>query len=163
MVCNSSWHLPGNPKLVWHPVRLVKEGGCVDLSMGTRQLNYPLYWSSLDLKALLLLHLFLFLSRIIMLCHCSSTMTKNHFLILFFVTKWPVCVDVPWFNPHTPHFSVLAGVWAADGWLPFWASLWWRVLPGRGPPCAHHWAARTHSQAHRALRKILQGVLQQER
>ena len=33
--CNrtSTWHLPRNPKLVWHPARLIKEGGCVDLSM----------------------------------------------------------------------------------------------------------------------------------
>ena len=35
MVCNRSWHLPGNPKWVWHPTRLIKERGCVDLSMDT--------------------------------------------------------------------------------------------------------------------------------
>ena len=28
--------------MVWHPARLLKEGGCVDLSMDTLHLNYPL-------------------------------------------------------------------------------------------------------------------------
>ena len=42
MVCNRSWHLPGCPKLVWHPARLIKEGVCVDLSMDTLHLKYPL-------------------------------------------------------------------------------------------------------------------------
>ena len=42
MVCSRSWHLPGNPKLVWHPAYLIKEGGCVDLSMDTLHLKYPL-------------------------------------------------------------------------------------------------------------------------
>ena len=27
MVCNRSWHIPGYPKLVGHPARLIKEGG----------------------------------------------------------------------------------------------------------------------------------------
>ena len=42
IVCNRSWHLPGNPELMWHPARLKKEGGCVDLSMDTLHLKYPL-------------------------------------------------------------------------------------------------------------------------
>ena len=35
MLCSRSWHFPGNPKLVWHPARLIKEGGCVDQSKKT--------------------------------------------------------------------------------------------------------------------------------
>ena len=42
MVCKRSWHLPVNPKLVRHRARLIKEGGCVDLSMDTLHLNFPL-------------------------------------------------------------------------------------------------------------------------
>ena len=39
MVCNRSCHLPGNPKLVWHPARLIKERGFVNLSMDTMHLK----------------------------------------------------------------------------------------------------------------------------
>ena len=101
MVCDRSWHLPGNPRLAWHPARLVKEGRCADLSKR----------SSLDLKALLCskrslvlfgsegsaitLPLILLLSRIIMLCNYSSTMTKCHLLLVFYSIKWLVCSDVP--------------------------------------------------------------------
>ena len=41
MVCNRSWHLPGNPKLVWHLAHLVREWGCVDRSMDTLHLKDP--------------------------------------------------------------------------------------------------------------------------
>ena len=49
--------------LVWHPARLIKEGGCADLAMDTMHLKY------------------------VMRCHCSSTMTKDHILITFYGTK----------------------------------------------------------------------------
>ena len=42
--CNRSCHLPGNPKLVWHPACLIRDGGCEDLSMDTIHLvsgQYP--------------------------------------------------------------------------------------------------------------------------
>ena len=42
MVCNRSWHLPENPRLVWHPARIIKEGGCVHLSFDTMHLKDPL-------------------------------------------------------------------------------------------------------------------------
>ena len=42
MVCNRSWHVPGNPELVWHPARIIKERGCVDLSMDILHLKDPL-------------------------------------------------------------------------------------------------------------------------
>ena len=41
MVCNRSWHLPGNPKQVWQPAHLIK-GGSGDLSMDTMHLKEPL-------------------------------------------------------------------------------------------------------------------------
>ena len=59
MVCNSGWRISENPQLVWHPARLIKEWGCVDLSMDTLHLDIP--WSSLYQKALLLLYLFFFI------------------------------------------------------------------------------------------------------
>ena len=34
-----------------------------------------------------------------MLCHCSSTMTKGHFLVILYGTKLHVCAGVP-LNPH---------------------------------------------------------------
>ena len=67
MVCNGSWHLPGNPKLVWHPTRLIKEGGCVDMSMDTSHLKYPLVLFGSGGSALTL-NLFLLLPKIIKLC-----------------------------------------------------------------------------------------------
>ena len=33
---------PRNFQLVWHPGRLIKEGGCVDLSLNNMHLNDPL-------------------------------------------------------------------------------------------------------------------------
>ena len=78
VVCNRRWHLPGNPKLVWHPARLIKEGGCVDLSMDTLHLKYPLVLDGSEGSALTL-PLFRLSPRIIMLCHYSSTMTLYHF------------------------------------------------------------------------------------
>ena len=83
MVCNRSLYLPGNPKPVWYPARLIKEGGCVDLSMDTLHLKYPLVLFGSEGSALTL-PLFLLSPRIIMLCHCSETMTKDHFLLIFY-------------------------------------------------------------------------------
>ena len=76
MLCNRSWHLPGNPKLVWHPARLIKEGECVDMTMGTLHLKYHLVLFGSEGSALAL-PLFLLSPRIIMLCYCSSTMTNK--------------------------------------------------------------------------------------
>ena len=94
MVCNRSWHLPGNRKLVWHPTRLITELGCVNLSMDTLHLSYTLvlFWSE---GSTLTPTLVLLSPRINMLCHCSPTMTKDHFLLISYGTKWPLCVDVP--------------------------------------------------------------------
>ena len=86
MVCNSNWHLLGNPKLAWHPARLIRQWGCVDLSMDTMHLKYPLVLFGCEGSALTL-PLLLLSPRIIMLCHCSSTMTEDHFLILYYGTK----------------------------------------------------------------------------
>ena len=87
MVCNKSW----NPKLVWHPA----EGGCVD----TMHLKESLVLCGSE-GSPLTLPLFPLSIRISMLCHCSSTMTKDPFLVTFYRTKWPFCVNVP-LNPHS--------------------------------------------------------------
>ena len=52
MVCNRSWHLPGNP------ARLVKEWGCVDLSMDTMHplVLFGFEGSALSLPLFLLSH-----------------------------------------------------------------------------------------------------------
>ena len=94
MVCTRSWHLPGNPKLVWHHARIINNRGCVDLSMNTLHQKYPLVLYGSEGSALSL-PLSLLSSRITMLCHCWRTMTKYHFLLIFDGTKWPLCVDVP--------------------------------------------------------------------
>ena len=60
MVGNRSWHLTGNP------VRLIKEGGCVDLSMETLHLKYSLVLFGSEGSALTL-PLFLLSPRIITL------------------------------------------------------------------------------------------------
>ena len=43
---------------------------------------------------------FLLSSRIIMVCNSSPTMTKYHFLVLVYGTKWLLCADVP-LKPHS--------------------------------------------------------------
>ena len=43
----------------------------------------------------------LFSSRINMLCDCSSTMTKDHFLVIFYGTEWPLCSAVPFKHSQT--------------------------------------------------------------
>ena len=72
-----------NPKLVWHPARLVKEGGFLDLSMGTIHLRYSLVPFGSEGSALSLL----FPPRSIMQGHCPSKMTKDHFLVIFHGSK----------------------------------------------------------------------------
>ena len=86
MVCNMSWHLPGKSKLVRHPAHLIKEWGCVDLLMDTLHLKYPLVLLGFEGSALIL-PLFLLLPGIDMICHCSSTMTNEHFLQMPYDTK----------------------------------------------------------------------------
>ena len=94
MVCSRSWHPPRNPKLVWHSARLIKEGGCVGLSIDTLPLKDSLFLYVSEGSALTL-PLFLLSPRIIMPCHCSSTLTKDHILIVLYGTECPLCADVP--------------------------------------------------------------------
>ena len=90
MVCNRSWHLPGNPKLMWHPARGIKEWGCLDLSMDSLHLNYPLVLFGFEGSALTLP--VFFSPTIIMLFHCSSTMTKDHFLLISYDPCVSMCL-----------------------------------------------------------------------
>ena len=80
MVCNRTWHLLRNPKLMCHPDRFIKEEGCVDLSMDTLHLKYPLVLFGSE--EFVTLSLFLLSPKIIMLCDCSSTMTKDQILLI---------------------------------------------------------------------------------
>ena len=86
MVCNRSRHLPGNPKLVRHPARLIKEGGYADLSMDTLHLEYPFILLGSEGSALTL-PLFLL-----------SLFTKNNYaLSLFFNNnKGPLFANILW-------------------------------------------------------------------
>ena len=85
MVFNRSWQLPGNLKLVWHPARHIKEEEGVELSTDTLHLKDPLVLFGYQGAALTLL--FLLLSRMIMLCHCSTSMTKDLILLISYGTK----------------------------------------------------------------------------
>ena len=99
MLCNSSWQLLRNPKLVWHPARLIKEGECVDLPMDTLHLKYPFAICGSEGSALTL-PLFLRSPSIISIFHCYSTMTKDHFLVISYGSKLPLCVNVG-LNTHS--------------------------------------------------------------
>ena len=59
----------------------MKEGGCVELSLDTLHLKYPLVLLGHEGSALTL-PLFLPLPKITMLCHCSLTKTKDHLLLI---------------------------------------------------------------------------------
>ena len=87
VVCNRSWHLLGNPKLVWRAASLKKEGGFFNLSLDAMHLNGLLVLLRFEGSALFL-PLFLLSPSINMLCRCSSTVTKDHHL-------QKLCVDVP--------------------------------------------------------------------
>ena len=58
----------------------------MDLSMDTLHLKYHLVLFGSEGSALTL-SLFLLSPRIIMLCNCSSAMTKDHFLVIPYGTK----------------------------------------------------------------------------
>ena len=108
MECNGSWHLLGNPKLMWHPACLIKEGGCVDLSVDTMHLKEPLVLFGSEGSAPTV-RLVLLSPRI--LCHFSSTATKDHFLKIVHGTKWPLCANVPlslylFFHSQIQQFSL---------------------------------------------------------
>ena len=66
--------------------------------MDTMHLNDPFvllrYEGSFSIYALSL-PLFLLSLRIVMPCHCSSIMTKDHILVTFSGTKWPLCAYMP--------------------------------------------------------------------
>ena len=72
----------------------------MDLSMDTLHLKYALVLFGTELGSLLTLHLFLLSLKIIMLCQCYPTMTKDHFWIIVYATKLPLRVDVP-LNTHS--------------------------------------------------------------
>ena len=63
------------------------------MSMDTLYLKYLLLFFGPE-GFTLTLSLFLLLLRITMLCHCSSTTTKEHFLIIFDGTKCNLCTNV---------------------------------------------------------------------
>ena len=67
----------------------MKEGGCVDLSMDTLHLEYPLVLFGSGGSALTL-PLFLLSPRMSMLCHRSSTMTMD-----FFANIWLMYPAMP--------------------------------------------------------------------
>ena len=77
---------------MWHPTRLIKEWECVDLSMDTLHLTYPLVLFGSEGSYS---HSFFF-------CHLEKyafssffNNAKDHFLLISYDTKCPLCVDVP--------------------------------------------------------------------
>ena len=105
MVCNGRWHLLGNPKLVWHPARLIKEWGCVDLSVDTMHLKDPLILFRFEGSALslsLFLPLFRFSHRINILGH-YPTMTKDHFSEKSLMALNSLCVPMGLNKPSFIH------------------------------------------------------------
>ena len=85
-VSNRSWHLAGNPKLVWHPACHINEWRFVDLSMDTLHLNNPLVLFGSEGPAL---SLPLFLSHALSLFFNNDKGPLNREKN---VTEWP---DVP--------------------------------------------------------------------
>ena len=71
----------------------------MDMFMDTMHLKYTLVQIRSEGSALTL-PLCLLSPRIIMLCHCSSTMTKDHFLEILYGIKRPLCADVL-LNPYS--------------------------------------------------------------
>ena len=64
----------------------------MDLSVDTMHLKDLMVFFGLEGNSL---SLFLLSPRINMLCHCSSTMTKDRVWKELYGTQWPLCDDVP--------------------------------------------------------------------
>ena len=77
---------------MWFPARLIKEWGCVDLSVDTMHLTDPLDPFGFEGSALSL-SLFPISPRNTMRCHSFSAMTKDHFLENLYGPEWP-CVSM---------------------------------------------------------------------
>ena len=56
------------------------------------------------------MHLLLLSLRMVMLCHYSSTTAKDHLLVIFHGSYWPLCADVPVNNPHSFIHSFIQSV-----------------------------------------------------
>ena len=82
-----SWWAP------WSTYKRREVCGWSGQPMDALHLKYPYVLFGSE-GSTLILPLFLLSPRIIMLFHCSSTMTKDHFLLISYGTKWPMCVDV---------------------------------------------------------------------
>ena len=71
---------------MYKAARLIKVWGCVELSVDTLHLKYPLVLFGSEGSALTL-PLFFLSPRIITICHCSSTMTNEYFWEMPYGTK----------------------------------------------------------------------------
>ena len=95
-MCNRSWHLPGNLKLVLYPARLINERGCADLSVDTMHLKDPLVLFGSEGSALTFtLPPFLLSLRVIMLYHFFFNNDIEPLLVIVYGTKQPLCRNVP--------------------------------------------------------------------
>ena len=81
------------------PCSPYKRRRSVDLSMDTMLLKYTLVLLGSEGSNLTLPH-FLLSATKIRLCHCFSTITKEHSLEICYGTIWLLCVDVP-LNTHS--------------------------------------------------------------
>ena len=68
--------------------------------MNTLHLKYPLVLFGSEGCALILPLILLSPRIIIMIYHCSSTMTNDHFLIIVYATREPLFINVP-LNTHS--------------------------------------------------------------
>ena len=93
MVSNRGCSLQGNPKLVWHPACLMKEGAYVNLCLDTMHLKYPLVLFGFEVSALSL-PLFLLSPRI------NMVKKEEPLLVKCYDTMWPLCADMP-LSPHS--------------------------------------------------------------
>ena len=65
----------------------------MEMSIDNMHLNDPLVLLGSE-GCTIILPLFLLSYRIIMLCHCSSTITKYQVLVICYDTKWLLYADV---------------------------------------------------------------------
>ena len=91
-MCNRSRDLPGNRKQECLPTHSITEGECTDLSVDTMHINNPSVLFEFNCSAV---SRFPLPYRIIVLCHYSLTLTKNHFLAKLNGAKRPLWADVP--------------------------------------------------------------------
>ena len=105
LVCNKSWHLPWNRKLVWHPARLIKEAMCGSVC-GYHASKRSLVLALFALKAMLFLPPFLLSPTVCLVIVLKQFSGKLIIMTVHQGSMW-VCLKAHISNTYCPDEQLL--------------------------------------------------------